>query len=231
MKFIDILCKRSVPQLKQSRSWWTNCCLCGSTLTHILSARAALVEYKSISRKTLQESIESEMSGELESLLLAIGESENTSNIRQAATKLENLSNWTDSRVLFNLCCLFPVKCVNSVPAYFAELLYKSMKVNIQLFSRLPRPFEAIVIILNTDMKGFQYLQQSISARVLLSGLRNRRVDSDQNHGDSVWARPAGHQDGVQEGLQVLAAQRHQGEGALIFLVMVENSELLLPQY
>ncbi|CAG09630.1 unnamed protein product, partial [Tetraodon nigroviridis] len=69
MKFIDILCKRSVPQLKQT-----------------------LVEYASVSGKTLQESIQSEMSGRLESLLLAV------------------------------------VKCVSSVPAYFAELLYKSMK-------------------------------------------------------------------------------------------------------
>ena len=35
---------------------------------------AALVEYKSISKKTLQESIESEMSGNLEKILVAIGE-------------------------------------------------------------------------------------------------------------------------------------------------------------
>lgn len=48
-KFIDILCHRSVPQLRQT-----------------------LVEYKSISKKTLQESIESEMSGDLEKLLVAI---------------------------------------------------------------------------------------------------------------------------------------------------------------
>ncbi|XP_056147205.1 annexin A3b [Lampris incognitus] len=48
-KFIDILCHRSVPQLRQT-----------------------LVEYKSISKKTLQESIESEMSGNLEELLVAI---------------------------------------------------------------------------------------------------------------------------------------------------------------
>uniref|UniRef100_A0A8D3BVU6 Annexin n=1 Tax=Scophthalmus maximus TaxID=52904 RepID=A0A8D3BVU6_SCOMX len=46
-KFIDILCHRSVPQLRQT-----------------------LVEYKNISKKTLQESIESEMSGNLETLLV-----------------------------------------------------------------------------------------------------------------------------------------------------------------
>ncbi|XP_041792412.1 annexin A3a isoform X2 [Chelmon rostratus] len=68
-KFIDILCQRSIPQLRQT-----------------------LVEYKNISGKTLQESIEGEMSGELEELLVAI------------------------------------VKCVKSVPAYFAERLYGSMK-------------------------------------------------------------------------------------------------------
>ncbi|XP_076025289.1 annexin A3b isoform X2 [Genypterus blacodes] len=47
--FIDILCHRSIPQLRQT-----------------------LVEYKSISKKTLQESIQSEMSGSLETLLVAI---------------------------------------------------------------------------------------------------------------------------------------------------------------
>uniref|UniRef100_A0AAZ3QK46 Annexin n=1 Tax=Oncorhynchus tshawytscha TaxID=74940 RepID=A0AAZ3QK46_ONCTS len=48
-KFIDILCHRSVPQLRQT-----------------------LVEYKALSNKTLQESIEREMSGNLEDLLVAI---------------------------------------------------------------------------------------------------------------------------------------------------------------
>ncbi|XP_074546892.1 annexin A3b [Halichoeres trimaculatus] len=48
-KFIDILCHRSIPQLRQT-----------------------LVEYKSLSKKTLQESIESEMSGNLEKILVAI---------------------------------------------------------------------------------------------------------------------------------------------------------------
>ncbi|XP_067429981.1 annexin A3b [Thunnus thynnus] len=47
--FIDILCHRSIPQLRQT-----------------------LVEYKNISKKTLQESIESEMSGDLEKLLVAV---------------------------------------------------------------------------------------------------------------------------------------------------------------
>ncbi|XP_065807849.1 annexin A3a isoform X2 [Labrus bergylta] len=68
-KFIEILCHRSIPQLRQT-----------------------LVEYKNISGKTLQESIEGEMSGDLQELLVAI------------------------------------VKCVKSAPAYFAELLYHSMK-------------------------------------------------------------------------------------------------------
>ncbi|KAM9841014.1 annexin A3-like [Aulostomus maculatus] len=48
-KFIDILCHRSIPQLRQT-----------------------LVEYKNISKKTLQDSVESEMSGNLEDLLVAI---------------------------------------------------------------------------------------------------------------------------------------------------------------
>ncbi|XP_069578733.1 annexin A3a isoform X2 [Brachyistius frenatus] len=68
-EFIHILCHRSIPQLRQT-----------------------LVEYKNMSGKTLQQSIEGEMSGELEELLVAI------------------------------------VKCVKSVPAYFAERLHGSMK-------------------------------------------------------------------------------------------------------
>nr|XP_020481604.1 annexin A3-like [Labrus bergylta]XP_020493746.1 annexin A3-like [Labrus bergylta] len=48
-KFIDILCHRSIPQLRQT-----------------------LVEYKNLSKKTLQESIESEMSGNLEKILVAV---------------------------------------------------------------------------------------------------------------------------------------------------------------
>ncbi|XP_043951738.1 annexin A3-like [Gambusia affinis] len=48
-KFIDILCQRSVPQLRQ-----------------------ILTEYKNVSKKTLQQSIESEMSGNLEELLVAV---------------------------------------------------------------------------------------------------------------------------------------------------------------
>ncbi|GAA6233577.1 annexin A3 isoform X1 [Lates japonicus] len=48
-KFVDILCQRSIPQLRQT-----------------------LVEYKDISGKTLQQSIEGEMSGDLEELLVAI---------------------------------------------------------------------------------------------------------------------------------------------------------------
>ncbi|XP_051551626.1 annexin A3a [Myxocyprinus asiaticus] len=48
-KFIEILCKRSIPQLRQT-----------------------LVEYKNVSGKTLQQSIEKEMSGNLENLLVAI---------------------------------------------------------------------------------------------------------------------------------------------------------------
>ncbi|XP_037536088.1 annexin A3a [Nematolebias whitei] len=68
-KFIEVLCRRSIAQLRQT-----------------------LVEYKNLSGKTLQQSIEGEMSGELEQLLVAV------------------------------------VKCVKSVPAYFAERLHESMK-------------------------------------------------------------------------------------------------------
>lgn len=122
MKFIDILCKRSVPQLKQSRWCRAIRCPCRSTLTRVLSSHAALVEYTSISGRTLQQSIESEMSGGLEGLLLAIGESGHPGRARAAR------ETWRFTSALF-----FSVKCVNGVPAFFAELLYKSMKVNVQL--------------------------------------------------------------------------------------------------
>uniref|UniRef100_A0A672Y4Q2 Annexin n=1 Tax=Sphaeramia orbicularis TaxID=375764 RepID=A0A672Y4Q2_9TELE len=88
-KFIDILCHRSIPQLRQT-----------------------LVEYKNVSGKTLQESITSEMSGDLADLLLAV------------------------------------VKCVKSVPAYFAERLYESMKVSLCFI------FFVVLNNLDVDQKG-----------------------------------------------------------------------------
>ncbi|KAF6733687.1 Annexin A3 [Oryzias melastigma] len=48
-KFIEILCRKSIPQIRQT-----------------------LVEYKNISGKTLQQSIEAEMSGNLRNLLVAV---------------------------------------------------------------------------------------------------------------------------------------------------------------
>lgn len=48
-KFIDILCRKSIPHIRQ-----------------------ILVEYKNISGKTLQQSIKAEMSGSLEKLLVAV---------------------------------------------------------------------------------------------------------------------------------------------------------------
>lgn len=42
--------------------------------SNVCCVLTALIEYKNISKKTLQESIESEMSGNLEKLLVAVGE-------------------------------------------------------------------------------------------------------------------------------------------------------------
>uniref|UniRef100_A0A8C4DGZ3 Annexin n=1 Tax=Dicentrarchus labrax TaxID=13489 RepID=A0A8C4DGZ3_DICLA len=64
-KFIDILCHRSIPQLRQT-----------------------LVEYKNISKKTLQESIESEMSGNLEELLVAVGEKDGAGTTESTLTRI-----------------------------------------------------------------------------------------------------------------------------------------------
>lgn len=58
---------------------------------------AALVEYKNISKKTLQESIESEMSGNLEKLLVAVGEEK-----RIICVFIRDMSN----SGLFS-CCMF----------------------------------------------------------------------------------------------------------------------------
>ncbi|XP_030046410.1 LOW QUALITY PROTEIN: annexin A3 [Microcaecilia unicolor] len=67
--FIQIMCLRSLPQLKLT-----------------------FEEYKNISNKSIEDSIAGEMTGDLEDLLLAI------------------------------------VKCVNSIPAFFAERLRKALK-------------------------------------------------------------------------------------------------------
>lgn len=162
-------------------------------------SRAALVEYTSISGKTLEESIESEMSGELESLLLAIGGSEWTRNIRQ---QKQNWKMWqTEPTREFYLTSA--VLSQSSVWTVFLPTLQSScIKAWRWIVSILAGPSEAMVAVF------YKY------KLVLLSGLRNRRVDSEQNHGDPVWAGPAGHQGGVQEAVWVLAAQRHQGEWA-----------------
>lgn len=60
---------------------------------------------------------------------------------------------------------------------------------------------------LNTNLRMCVF-----SLLISLSGLWNRRVDSEQNHGESVRDRSAGHQSRVQESLRVLAALRHRGE-------------------
>lgn len=86
---------------------------------------AALIEYKNISKKTLQESIESEMSGNLEDLLVAVGE-------RSAPSWRPDMHVEWGAREI-NLNNLFSpplVKCVKSVPAYMAERLFKSMRVS-----------------------------------------------------------------------------------------------------
>ncbi|KAL3041537.1 hypothetical protein OYC64_019680 [Pagothenia borchgrevinki] len=67
-KFIDILCHRSVPQLRQT-----------------------LVEYKNISKKTLQESIESEMSGNIQALLVAVVKCVKTVPLYMAETLFKSM--------------------------------------------------------------------------------------------------------------------------------------------
>lgn len=71
-----------------------------------------------MSKKTLQESIESEMSGTLQHLLVAVGEKPQTSWTKSCTFEAQRLQ-----------CSCFPVKCVKNVPAYFAERLFSAMKV------------------------------------------------------------------------------------------------------
>uniref|UniRef100_A0A8C6VZ71 Annexin n=1 Tax=Nothobranchius furzeri TaxID=105023 RepID=A0A8C6VZ71_NOTFU len=75
-KFIDILCHRSFPHLRQ-----------------------VIVEYKNISKKSLQEAIEGEMSGNLEKLLVAIGKIYLAQNISGVGTTESILT-----RILVSRC-------------------------------------------------------------------------------------------------------------------------------
>ncbi|XP_029295596.1 annexin A3a isoform X2 [Cottoperca gobio] len=122
-KFVDILCQRSIPQLRQT-----------------------LVEYKNISGKTLQQSIEGEMSGELEELLVAI------------------------------------VKCAKSVPAYFAERLYESMKGGGTDESTLNR---IMVSRSEIDMLDIRAEFKKLYEYSLHSAIES---DLSDNHGDCVKA-------------------------------------------
>lgn len=85
----------------------------------------ALVEYKNISGKTLQQSIEGEMSGDLEELLVAIG------RLQCLLMSFYLCINAVFNHIVVHNFLTPPVKCVKSVPAYFAERLYECMKVNI----------------------------------------------------------------------------------------------------
>lgn len=143
MKFIDILCKRSVPQLKQSRSRRTRTAATPAWVRsdpRSLRTGQRLWNTPALVAKPCRRASRARCRGSWSrccspSVSPRIPE---TSDRRRQ--KLENLSDRSDSGVLFHLCCLFPVKCVNGVPAYFAELLHKSMKVNMQLVSSSPGP-------------------------------------------------------------------------------------------
>lgn len=108
---------------------------------------SALIEYKNISGKTLQESIEGEMSGALEELLVAIGTFNTLTkiwhfvhDITDTCSIYEGNLYWKpflDQTLVVSLSyhvqatsVPLAVKCVKSVPAYFAERLQESMKVS-----------------------------------------------------------------------------------------------------
>lgn len=82
----------------------------------------ALVEYLNVSGKTLQQSIESEMSGNLKKLLVAVGRSD--------AAHSHCADSCLCNKRFNHSFCPSSVKCVKSVPTYLAERLYGSMKVN-----------------------------------------------------------------------------------------------------
>lgn len=103
--------------------------------------------YKKLSGSDIEDSIEGETAGNLENLLLAVGKTHDLSAPQQIdQTHTENrgsagIGAKTTSGYMTEIhhytaacqCLLFvlsTVKCARSVPDYFAERLYKSMRVS-----------------------------------------------------------------------------------------------------
>lgn len=80
--------------------------------------------YMKMTGYEMEESINRETSGNLKTLLLAVG--------KEALQSAQTWPLWT-TRATFKrlhlLSCSSSVKCARSVPAYFAETLYYAMKV------------------------------------------------------------------------------------------------------
>lgn len=81
-------------------------------------------EYQKISGRDIEDSIKREMSGSLEDVFLAIGQL----CVLQCFNYLHVFSCILGSKKL-NLL-IIAVKCIKNRPAFFAERLYRSMKVN-----------------------------------------------------------------------------------------------------
>lgn len=81
--------------------------------------------YEKIAEVSIEDSIKSELSGDFERLMLAVGKT-------LKAPLHDNISN---VRLFIYHMALFlvfiTVQCIRSVPMFFARRLYKSMKVNI----------------------------------------------------------------------------------------------------
>lgn len=87
-------------------------------------------EYQKISGRDIEDSIKREMSGSLEDAFLAIGQS-------WALQYFSHFYVFNCLLVYIKHLLTFAVKCLKNKPAFFAERLYKSMKVNENIFAHV----------------------------------------------------------------------------------------------
>uniref|UniRef100_A0A8C9XER6 Annexin n=1 Tax=Sander lucioperca TaxID=283035 RepID=A0A8C9XER6_SANLU len=106
-KFIEILCQSSIPQLRQT-----------------------LVEYKNISGKTLQQTIEGEMSGKLEELLVGGGTDEQTlTRIMVSRSEIDLLDIRTEFKKLYKYSLHSAIKVRNYSYQSLNESIYSILSV------------------------------------------------------------------------------------------------------
>lgn len=141
--------------------------------------------YMKLSGYEMEETIKRETSGSLKDLLLAVGKKLHNSPLQTGSVvRFSRVGDFhwlimTHFQSLPVFCFSFKVKCARSVPAYFAETLYYSMKVRRQRYLKAgsqPSIFNAMFNLCKVSCSNTLKCQQnakSIAAKKKCSNLQH----------------------------------------------------------